>query len=492
MHLTGRGDAKRPAIKSGSPSLGSRSQDAPNRTYPDQADFANRGDGLGLNNMAHIIHDFMHYNRNVEENLAERMRSILPAAEWQLLQRVAQAARDLKLPLYIVGGLPRDLILGIPSKDFDLVVEGRAEHLAKSLAGTFGGRVVVHKAFGTAKWEVPAPPERQAPEGAASDALDIITARSETYKHPGALPTVAPGTIADDLRRRDFTINAIAIRLDGSHVGEVRDDLDGRKDLQQGIVRVLHPASFIDDPTRMYRAVRYEQRYGFRIAQETLRLLPGARGGVSRLSAQRVRHELDLILDEQRADAMLRRLVEVDLLKPVHPALSYDAAAANRMAAAEQAPPLAVPVVPRRGLRWLLWLMELPAAEIEAIDSRLHFSAELRRDLLAASELSAQLDSLVGLPPSGWHERLSDVRPAAAYAVYLSLEPGEARTALERYLSEWRHIRPKTTGHDLQQLGVKPGAEYHRILRELRRAWIDGEIESEQDERDYLQRLLGE
>ncbi len=427
----------------------------------------------------------------MEANLVDRMRTILPAEEWDLLKLVARAARELKLPLYVVGGLPRDILLGNPSKDFDLVVEGRAELLAKELASRYGGRVVVHKAFGTAKWEPPAPNGRQGPMRGASGALDIITARSETYKHPGALPTVAPGTIADDLRRRDFTINALAIRLDGSHLGELRDDVGGRRDLEQGLVRVLHAASFIDDPTRMYRAVRYEQRYGFRIANDTLQLIPAALGGIGRLSAQRIRHELDLILDEQHAVRMLRRLAELDLLKAINPALSCDEAAAKRLAAVEQAPPLEVPVVPRRGLRWLLWLMGLPAAEIENIDGRLHFTADLRRDLLAASELAAQIHSYVGLPPSGWHDRLSNTPPAAAYAVYLSLKPGNAHSALERYLSEWRHIRPKTTGHDLRQLGIKPGAEYQRILRELRRAWLDGELHSAQDERDYLQRLLG-
>ncbi len=318
-----------------------------------------RGDGLGFNNMAHIIHDFMHYNRNMQDNLSERMRTILPAAEWELLRQVARAADKLNLPLYVVGGLPRDILLGRASKDFDLVVEGRAEQLARSLAAEHGGRVLVHRTFSTAKWEVPAPKAGRGASPGAVDALDFITARSETYKHPGALPTVTPGTIADDLRRRDFTINAIAIRLDGPHSGEVRDDLSGRSDLERGIVRVLHPASFVDDPTRMYRAVRYEQRYGFRIAEDTLALIPEARAGIGALTAQRIRHELDLVLDEERVDAMLARLAELDLLRPIHPALSYDDAAAQRLSAAEQAPPLAVPAVPRRGLRWLLWLLGL-------------------------------------------------------------------------------------------------------------------------------------
>ena len=443
--------------------------------------------------MAHIIHDFMRYNPNMQGNLAQRLQTVLPREEWALLQRVAQAAGKLRLPLYAVGGLPRDAILGNPGKDFDLVVEGPAEGLAHSLARQYGGRVVVHRAFGTAKWEVPGPKPRRTAAlgpGGAIEALDFITARSESYRHPGALPTVAPGTIADDLRRRDFTINAIAIRLDGTHLGEVRDDLGGRKDVEDGVVRVLHAQSFIDDPTRTYRAVRYEQRYGFRIAKETLELLPGGRAGVKGLSAQRIRHELDLILDEARAQAMLERLAELDLLAPIHPSLSYDDEAARRLVAADQAPPMPVPAMPRRGLRWLLWLMGLPVVEITSINGRLHFTAGLLRALVAASQLLMEIDSMAELQPSGWDKRLGGVPPAATYAVYLALSSGTARSALGRYLGEWRHLRLTTTGRDLERLGIKPGVEYKRILQELRRAWLDGDIRSPEDEQAYLHRML--
>src|SRR5512140_947682 len=310
-----------------------------------------RGDGFGLENMAPIIHDFMHYNRNMPDNLAERMQAILPVQEWDLLQRVAAAAGKLAMPLYVVGGLPRDILLGNPSKDLDLVVEGRAQALAEALAEQYGGRVVVHRAFGTAKWEllVRGPrPQGDVPAPGAVQALDLITARSETYRQPAALPVVAPGTIVDDLRRRDFTINAIAIRLDGPHFGELRDDLGGRRDLEQRLVRALHPRSFVDDPTRMYRAVRYEQRYGFTIAEDTLRLLPEGRGVVRSLSPQRIRHELDLMVDEAKAPSMLQRAAELGLLAAIHPSLGYDRAAAERLGAAEKAPAVSVPAVPRR------------------------------------------------------------------------------------------------------------------------------------------------
>src|SRR6185503_4715700 len=184
-------------------------------------------------------------------DFAEKLKDSLGENRLRLLQLVLDEATGRGLPLYIVGGSVRDLVLGRPLKDFDLTVEGDAIALARSLTAKNGGGVTAHTKFGTAKWFLPADLKEQ------HNTLDLISARSETYKHPAALPSVAVGTIADDLRRRDFTINALAIRLDGDHFGELRDDLQGMDDLRKGIVRVLHPGSFIDDPTRMYRAVRY-------------------------------------------------------------------------------------------------------------------------------------------------------------------------------------------------------------------------------------------
>src|SRR5688572_4641732 len=203
-----------------------------------------------------------------------QFESALSTERMRLLHLVKDEATQRGLPLYIVGGAVRDLMFGRAVNDFDLTVEGDAIALARSLAQKHGGKVTAHTSFGTARWFLP---NRLKSETSSHDTLDIVSARSETYKHPAALPTVTLGRIEDDIRRRDFTINALAIRLDGSHFGELRDDLNGVDDLKKGIIRVLHPRSFIDDPTRMYRAVRYEKRYQFEIAKETLALVPEAR-----------------------------------------------------------------------------------------------------------------------------------------------------------------------------------------------------------------------
>jgi len=336
-------------------------------------------------------HDFLCYNTDVEQNYSDLLEKSLDAARLALLHLVRDEATQRELPLYIVGGSVRDLVLDRHLNDFDLTVEGDAITLARSLAARHGGGVTAHAKFGTAKWFLP---KALKPEAETHDTLDLISARSETYRYPAALPTVEPGSISDDLRRRDFTINALAIRLDGSHFGELRDDLNGLEDLQKEIVRVLHPRSFMDDPTRMYRAVRYEGRYGFRITDDTLALLPEARPFIEKLSPQRIRHELDLILDEPNAVAMLNRLAELDLLTSIHPALANFARSDLAILESDD------PALQNRNSRWILWLMHLTDQEIEFINQRLHFTADLLKMIRSAALLKANLSAVAGLKPS--------------------------------------------------------------------------------------------
>ncbi|HJR80791.1 MAG TPA: CCA tRNA nucleotidyltransferase [Anaerolineales bacterium] len=416
-----------------------------------------------------------------KRNLAELLKRSLGEDRLRLLQLVVDEATERGSPLFIVGGSVRDLVLGRPLNDFDLTVEGDAIALARSLSKKHGGVVTAHTKFGTAKWFLP---KNLVPDTESHDALDLISARSETYKHPAALPTVASGTIEDDLRRRDFTINAMAIRLDGSHFGELRDDLNGIDDLQKGIVRVLHPRSFIDDPTRMYRAVRYEVRYGFHIAEETLALIPEACALVEKLSPQRIRHELDLILDEPNAIAMLKRLDELDLLTCIHPALGNFSQSNLATLKSDDA------VLQNRNSRWLLWLMRLTDQEIEFINERLHFKSDLLKMLRSASVLETNLPALIGLKPSQVVELLEGYSIKALEVFSRALYDQQQKDILNRYLSEWWGVKPKTTGHDLKKLDVPPGPKYNEILRRLRAAWLDGEVKTEEEEKALLSELV--
>lgn len=414
----------------------------------------------------------------MKQNDPELLQKSLDAAQLKLLHLVRENATQRGSPLYIVGGSVRDLLLGRRLNDFDLTVEGDAIALARSVASKYGGAVTAHTKFGTAKWFLPENLKTD------HDTLDLISARSETYKYPAALPTVKSGSLADDLRRRDFTINALAVRLDGAQFGELRDDLNGLDDLQKGMIRVLHPRSFIDDPTRMYRAVRYEARYGFRIADDPLALIPEARPFVEKLSAQRIRHELDLILEEPNAVGMLKRLDELDLLSVIHPALANFNQSSLATVKSDE------PVLQNRNSRWVLWLMHLKTQEIEFLTERLHFPADLLKILHSAVLLNANLTALIGLKPSKVVEMLESYSIKALEVISIAAPDEQLRNTLTRYLSEWWHVKPKTTGHDLKKRGIPPGPKYTEILRRLRAAWLDGEVKTEAEERILLNHLL--
>jgi len=427
-------------------------------------------------------------------NLADHLASSLTSDMLSLIKFVKATSEGLGYPLYIIGGSVRDLMLESSIKDFDLTVEGDAIALARALAKKHGGKVTAHTKFATAKWFLP---KDLASE--SSDTLDLISARSETYKQPAALPTVKTGSMDDDIRRRDFTINTLAIRLDDPHFGELRDDLNGMDDLKKGVVRVLHDNSFIDDPTRIYRAVRYAERYGFEIAEETLALIPKARRLIEKLSAQRIRHELDLILEEWSAATMLTRLNDLDLLKPIHPALSFDKVAHARLAdlhtyrGLQHLSPWNVTKGEQMNasdLGWLLWLMPLSNEEIASLNERLQFTADLLASLFAVSMMFKDQSSYIGLKPSECVEHLESFPVNAVEAMGYIAEDARIKELFDNYISKWRYIKPHTTGNDLKKRGIEPGPRYAVILRQLRYAWLDGEVETEEEEGVLLGGLL--
>lgn len=446
------------------------------------------------------------------QNLADRLENVLPPARLALLQAIAELADRQGAALYIVGGFVRDLLLERPSLDFDLVVEGDAIALAHALAGRYQGRITSHGRFGTAKWHTgevrdsltEALAER-APDQALSPAaipasLDLVTARTEFYPHPTALPTVERGSIKLDLHRRDFTMNTLALRLDGRHYGELHDYWGGLNDLRQGLVRVLHSLSFVDDPTRMLRAVRFEQRFGFEIEDRTLELLLEARPLMDRVSGDRIRHELDAILSEKRAAAMMVRLASLGLLAAIHPGLSWDEDHTARIDALHARSPeefwgLEPPssgLSLNQSLAYILWLIEMPVAEAQGVIERLRLPNDLSKAVLAANRLHRDLPALVGKRPSEAVDRLENLPPEAIYTAALAAGAAPERQVLERFARTWRHVTPTITGHHLRDLEIPPGPVYRRILDRLRAAWLDEEISSEQEEATLLEEILRE
>ena len=410
-------------------------------------------------------------------NLASRLETSLLKKQCSILHLIADEATHRGLTLYAAGGLPRDLLLNRLTRDLDLVLEGDAIPFARSLSRAHGGRVTVHPAFHTATWTLPATFD--------SSTLDLISARSETYTHPAALPTVKLGGIHEDLRRRDFTVSAMAIRLDGTHFGELLDPHNGQTDLERKWIRVLHPASFVDDPTRIFRAVRYASRLGFRLAPETLDLIPAALAHVDKLSPERLRHELDLILEEEHPAPMLASLAELGVLAAVKPGIpSFDS---SREKFLHHIPPAEFGLdADSLALAYSLWCMDLSEEAASALAKRLGFTAALTKTILSATRLAHELPAWKGLKPSEWTERLDKLSPLAINAVYLV----QRKTQLANYLKTWRHIQPAVTGEDLKKLGLSPGPAYKRILSTLRAAWVDGDVTNEREEKKLLGKLM--
>ena len=381
------------------------------------------------------------------ETLDALMTQALPAPMLDLLKEAGAAASSLGYPLFAVGGFVRDLLLGEPNFDVDLVVEGDAIRLAELLAHKRGGRVRSHRRFGTAKWILPdglLPAEAGNGSHAGNsgrafpDSLDFVTARTEFYEHPTALPTVERSSIKQDLHRRDFTINTLAVRLTPDRWGELLDFYGGREDLDEGIIRVLHSLSFVEDPTRILRAARFEQRFGFRIEPRTEELIADALDLLDRVSAERVRHELELILAEAEPERALGRLAELGVLVRLHPQLKCDAwlsakaaelrATLALVATPENQSPAAMLLPSDAAPRLYLALLTypLPALAVTEFMDRFHIRKASRDLVLEVHALAAQL----GLLGS------NDVRPSAIVRA-LDESSVEARLILRVVSDDW-------------------------------------------------------
>jgi tRNA nucleotidyltransferase (CCA-adding enzyme) len=401
---------------------------------------------------------------------------------------VATLSSYSQLPIYLVGGFVRDLLLKQPVNDFDFVIEGDAIKFGETLVQKFGGKLTTYQKFRTAVWNLPEAwnPSTSLEAGLKSDAIDLITARSETYKHPGALPNVEPSTIEDDLRRRDFTINAMAVRLDGEHFGELLDPLGGQNDIRQKMIRVLHPHSFIDDPTRIFRAIRYEQRYGFSIEPGTLSLInPESLTVISKLSGERIRHEFDLIFEEENSAQMLARLHELGVFVVFNPSLPKFNEKYSGLLNSE--PPADFGILGNKILlNYLLWFMDSPVDVVEFHSKRLGFTSELTEASLAVVQLKKELTSLADAKPSTWTLRLDKLPLIAVYALWLVTKV----PALKVFLVNWRHIKATITGAELKARGIPTGPRYKKILSQLRAARLDGTVKNDKEEEELLNTLL--
>ncbi|MGQ9785081.1 MAG: CBS domain-containing protein [Anaerolineae bacterium] len=452
------------------------------------------------------------------EQIVRRMAEMMPAALLQLLREAGRIAADHGDTLYIVGGFVRDLLHRansenhVPYLDIDLVVEGDAIRLARCLARRYGGQVRSHQRFGTAKWLLP--PELQLPKapgenvssqetfaalatGELPSALDFVTARMEFYEHPTALPEVERSSIKQDLHRRDFTINTLAICLSPERLGELLDFYGGEHDLRRGLIRVLHSLSFVEDPTRILRAVRLEQRLGFQIEVRTLELLQGALDLLDRVSGERILHELLLILREPEPERALSRLDALGVLRQIHPELRMDEWAVQRMRALRQA---------RAGTPWEriqpaevhylgILTFRMGQAALEQLINRLHIPGQLASMLRQVELLHRTRLPLLEQPqrPSRLYELLAPFDTHSVLIGWLGSEDETVRAQLAQFQSELRSVQPIIDGHYLRNVfKLRPGPIYRQIIDALRGARLDREVVTLEDEHAWVERWLSE
>jgi len=439
------------------------------------------------------------------QEIRRRLRENLPAPLLDILEDARDAANRMGYSLYLVGGFVRDLLLEKPTLDLDLVVEGDAIALAEELATQLGGRVRSHDRFGVAKVILGGTAGTNLPPW-----LDLTTARTEFYEHPTALPEVERSSIKQDLYRRDFTINTMAVCLDRDRYGELLDFYGGERDLREALVRVLHNLSFVEDPTRILRAVRLEQRLEFAIESRTTELIEDALGLLDRVSGERLRHELEMILDEGNPGGILARLQELGVLRRLEPALTIDDWLIEKLRSAEEllasSPPDllsksaelgthrrgADPGERRRELLLAMLTYRLTRPHLERFVERLRFKQRIVKLLSEIRTLRSRwrrLDS-PNLTPSRVYQLLQPFSALAIVAVSIATDSDTVRSNIRLYLEKLRYVRLHVSGGFLKAEGVPPGPVYTSILDDLLYARLDGLVqtvaEEEQRARDAI------
>jgi tRNA nucleotidyltransferase (CCA-adding enzyme) len=422
--------------------------------------------------------------RKRERNIAAMMRNRLPQHMRDNLETAGRLAQEMGFEVYSVGGFVRDVLLGSPTLDLDLVVEGEGIPYAAKLAKELGGRVRTHKKFKTAVVVLD-----------DNQRIDVATARLEYYEYPAAMPTVELSSIKMDLYRRDFTINALAVHLNPDRFGRLVDFFGAQRDLKERVIRVLHSLSFVEDPTRILRAVRFEQRFKFRIGGTTERLIKNAikLGFFQRLSGGRIMHELGLIFEEQNVVGCLLRLQEFGLLSQLHPKLKLKGKKLELLNEVEKVLEwyklLYLETAPEA---WKIYLLALSSGmrktEVEDLAKRLSLSKRDRTDFAVNREMVRHaLEQL-----EEWKEA-----DQLSSRLYFILEPvslegllylmarsrdEKIKRSISVFLTRLRYETLDIGGHDLQQMGVPEGPLFGRILARVKAAKLDGTAESREEQ----------
>ena len=427
--------------------------------------------------------------------ITKLMRERFPERIHDLLMEFGRVGDDLGYSVYAVGGFVRDLLMRVENFDVDIVVEGDGIHLAEEFEKNSLCRIRTHKKFGTAIILFP--------DGLK---VDVATARLEVYDFPAALPTVERGSIKMDLYRRDFTINTLAIQLNPKAFGELIDFFGGVKDIKEKVIRVLHNLSFVEDPTRIFRAIRFEQRLGFQIGKHTQNLMKNAvkMGFMDRLSGGRILSELILILEEENPIPALKRMRDYNLFHLLHPRLKFDEEVENLF---EQIHHVIswfdLLFLEERYERWLIYFYGLidflKEGEIHEICQRLAMNDKACRKVTEGKrqgdQALLQIFSWINTDFQPKRSEIYNVLDPLPTEAKLFMMAKTTQMTTRRYISlyftQLKDTKPLLKGSDLVQMGMKPGPSIRKTLADLLKARLDEQVTTRQDEMEYISKSQG-
>ncbi len=430
-----------------------------------------------------ILHDFGEEDKRFfSKNLRKLMQERFPPDVIKILRHIGEEADSLGYTAYIVGGLVRDLLLGIENLDIDIVVRGDGIRLANTFAKHYQGRVKSHPKFGTAVIILP--------DGFR---IDMATARTEYYEYPAALPTVEMSSVKKDLYRRDFTMNTLIIQLNSNEFGRMIDYFGGQRDLKDRAIRILHNMSFVEDPTRAFRAIRFESRFHFKIGRHTANLIKSAvrMNLFQKLSGKRLFVELKYLFQEETPYSSIKRMESFDLLQFIHPNLKLTSQTEELFASIKdvlawfQLLFLKIEIEP-----YLVYLMGLLLPLKEEEVRKVEKTLDLGRDLCGRHRLGTDIllqtlsrfKDQKRILPSDIYKTLSSIPTETILLMMASTTSQLAKKRFSYYLTLLRNVTPQVTGSEIRKLGLKPGPVYKEILNRLRDARLDGKVKNREDE----------
>lgn len=437
-----------------------------------------------------------------ERNIGKFIQDRLPSEIRHILHLAGKLGKELGLPVYAVGGFVRDLLLNKHNQDIDLVVEGNGIALAKALAGELNGRVREHPKFLTSVVIYHDPKGEEC-------RIDVATARLEYYEYPAALPTVELSSIKMDLFRRDFTINALAVRLDSTPFGQLVDFFGGQRDIKDKVIRVLHTLSFVEDPTRCLRAVRFEQRYAFRIGPGTEKLIKNILSLklMDRLSRPRLFNEYRHICDEADPVACLSRLDDLGILQAIAPQLALTPnKKALLLRLMEMLAWYRLLYFDENAQAWLVYFYGLNL-RLNYADTSANFD-RLGLPEIKKAEILAQREQMRAMRPklADWQSKddagaakvsvlCELLRPISLECLLYSMADAAddgLQKNLSRYITQWRREKADISGADLLRLGLEPGPKFGRILKAALNAKLDGKAVTAESQLRLARKLIRE